>query len=449
LKSEANVYQKIILSELCSGCGACIGICPTNALHVDTLKSYKPEIDYSLCTQCGLCYQICPGKGYPVCALAAKACDTSTKMDLECGPVLNFWKGYSTDSGIRLESSSGGIATSLLIHLLKTKKVDAVAVVTMEDSYPTVRLTDDPDIVLSAKTSKYSPIPMMQIIKDLQKNPKKIAMTCTPCQMAAFHMAATKLKKLKECLVLAIGLFCGQVKDYNSVSRIAASLGIKYPDSTKFLGWRCGPYPGNARFKLPDGSQKEKPLYPWLDISVPHYALHRCFLCPDGGNWLADMTLGDIHSGGTDETVVVCRTLQGKNMLESAEQAGMIRLVDMNPMEIESCVIKDITRSKLMPALARIKWLSKKGKPVPEYDYAEEMILRKSSKLLQMLNILKYQLAMWIRRGWKRHFLERHPYLMEKTGHFIYRFPNTLPGWNMALFLRQLIKKIHPKKKYL
>lgn len=441
-KPDCNDLRAVVLdNDLCSGCGTCVGVCPAEALVIDSLSSHKPVIDEAKCTNCGLCYEVCPGKGYPVCQLAQVSCDDKTKMHPTYGPVRHFWLGHSTDSELRLESASGGIATALLIHLLETKQVEEVAVVTMEDGYPSVKLTDDPDVVMSARASKYSPVPMMQIIRELQKKPRKIAMTVTPCQLAGLLTATRKLKRIRDCLVLAIGLFCGQVKDYESVSQVAATLNIKYPGEAKFLGWRCGPYPGSARFELLDGTQKEKPLYSWLDIAVPHYALHRCFLCPDGGNWLADMTLGDIHAGGNDETVIVCRTARGEQMLRDAEQVGAIKLADMSPEQVESCVIKGITGSKLKPALARIKWRQKKGKPVPEYDYPADEILKESPWLLDCLNIFKYRLTLWVRQGWKRRFLEQHPHVMEKTGHFLYKFPASIPGWNAMMKLRKKIIK--------
>jgi coenzyme F420 hydrogenase subunit beta len=441
-KTDFTDLRTVILdNDLCSGCGACVGVCPAEALAIDSLSSQKPVIDETKCIHCGLCYEVCPGKGYPICQLAQDSCDDKTKMHPTYGPVRHCLLGHSTDPDLRLESASGGIATALLVHLLETKQVEAVAVVTMENSFPQVKLTDDPAVVLSAKASKYSPVPMMQIIKDLKKNPRKFAMPVTPCQLAAFLTATQKIKKIRECLVLAVGLFCGQVKDYASVSKIAATLDLKYPGEAEFLGWRCGSYPGSARFKLADGTLKEKPLYPWLDIAVPHYALHRCFLCPDGGNWLADMTLGDIHAGGDDETVIVCRTARGEQFLRNAEEAGAIKLADMTPDQVESCVIKGITGSKLKPALARIQWRQKKGKPVPKNDYPARYILKESPKLINFLNVFKYRLIMWTRQGWKRRFLERHPHLMEKTGHFLYKFPVSLPGWKLIVTFNKWIKR--------
>jgi coenzyme F420 hydrogenase subunit beta len=441
MKKKKKFKIDLILSNnLCSGCGACVGVCPVEALEIDIYDSHQPKLNLDICIECGLCYEVCPGKGYPVYDISKKSVDKRTCMHPQYGPVRNYWIGHSTDADIRLESASGGVATGLMLYLLEKKIVEAVAVVKMKDGYPVPVITDDPEEVMAAKASKYSPVPMMMLIRELKDNPRKIAMTLTPCQLAAFKMASEKIDKLKECLVISIGLFCGQVKDYESVSSIAASLNINYPDSAKFLGWRCGPYPGSARFKLSNGYLKEKPLYPWLDIAVTNYALNRCFLCPDGGNWLADMTLGDIHSGGDDETVIVCRTAIAEEMLLSAEKAGFIELKDMSMQQVESCVINGITGSKLKPALTRIEWREKKGKFVPQYDYKIEEILKDTPNSLKFIFIIKYILSLLVRKGWLGNFLKKHPYLMEKVGHFIYKFPSTLPGWSCFIKFRRTIK---------
>ncbi len=430
--------REVLDADLCCGCGTCVGVCPTGALRIDLHESYRPVCDSEACSHCGLCYEVCSGRGYPVVAWTARRDDgrSSPTVDPQRGPVMGFFYGHATDDRIRTQSASGGIATTLLLHCLQTDLVDEVAVVELEDDRPKVLLTSDPKDVLAAMQSKYGPVPMMQIIAELRRRPRRIAMTCTPCQLGGWMRATERMPKLRECLVLAIGLFCGQVQTYDSLQAIARASGCKDTADIKFRGWRCGPYPGCASFELSSGEVISKPLYQWLDVAVPHFSLNRCFLCPDGGNWLADMALGDIHAGGTDETVIVCRTSRGRKVLDAMSSAGRIEFAEMSDAQINNTVATGISMSKLMPARHRIAWNAAKGRPAPVFDYPA---VQKS--LAGRLDVLRYRLTMWMRRGWRRRWLLAHPRAMERVGHYLYYFPWNFPGVrSMIWVLRPLVR---------
>ena len=54
----------VIDNGLCCNCGACEGICPTNAIELQIdheKKEYTPVIDEMKCNNCNLCYSVCPG----------------------------------------------------------------------------------------------------------------------------------------------------------------------------------------------------------------------------------------------------------------------------------------------------------------------------------------------------------------------------------------------------
>ena len=60
-KNDIIVNKKgrvIIEIDLCIDCGACVSLCPTDALHMDE----KGLLEYSLerCLGCGLCIDACP-----------------------------------------------------------------------------------------------------------------------------------------------------------------------------------------------------------------------------------------------------------------------------------------------------------------------------------------------------------------------------------------------------
>lgn len=441
-QSSVSLKQSILVNELCCGCGACAGVCPTGAIEIDIFSTHEPVIDQNKCTSCGLCLAVCPGQGYPVVEWSRKRCGEGTQIHKERGPVRKYLLGHSTDPDIRQNSASGGIATSLMLYLLETGQVDDVSVINMENERPVARLTHDPQVVRDAMMSKYGPVPMLAtLIPELRKRPRRVAITFTPCQLGGWLRAVERIPALRKSQIFSIGLFCGQIQNYDSLAAIASTLGVKYPGDAKFVAWRYGPYPGSARFEKPDGTAAEKPLYPWLDVAVPHFSLHRCFLCPDGGNWLADMTLGDIHSGGSDETVIVCRTKAVEAVLQAAQKKGKIVLNEMRPEQVEACVIKHITNSKMLPAIARNLWLKSKRRCFPSFDYDSETLLRSQNSFMRRLYIFKYRITFWARTGWRRSILIRRPRLMEMTGHFLYCFPRTLPGWNTAMRLRSCNRK--------
>jgi coenzyme F420 hydrogenase subunit beta len=440
-----HVISEIVDKDLCCGCGACVGVCLAQALSIDVFKSYKPIICLSKCTDCGLCLAVCPGSGYPVVQWSQqKYQDVSTLVDKEVGPVLNCLKGHSTNSAVRLNSSSGGVATSLLTHLLESGQVDEVSVIGMKDDRPVAILTSDPEVVCGSLASKYGPVPLLAtLIPELRRRPRRIAITVTPCQLAGLRKAEEFVPHLKDSIVLTLGLFCGYIQSYDSLASIAATLGVEYPAETRFISWRYGTYPGSARFEFSDGSAVEKSLYPWLDVAIPHFSLNRCFLCADGGNWLADMTLGDIHSGGSDETVIVCRNQKAHDALVSAQDAGKIAMAELTTSEIEHCVIKHIVDSKLRPAMARNRWLKKEGRAVPVFDYESAQLFHGRKKLLAVLWVWQYRLVFWCRTLWRRSYLLKHPWLLEKTGHFLYRFPVSIPGWRFSIKIWHGLRNIY------
>ena len=60
-KKSANTVN-IIKKENCTGCGACMNICPKGAISmiVDSEGYEFPVIDYGKCIECGACLKVCP-----------------------------------------------------------------------------------------------------------------------------------------------------------------------------------------------------------------------------------------------------------------------------------------------------------------------------------------------------------------------------------------------------
>ena len=52
-----SIMFPVWIEERCPRCGACVGICPENALG---LKTRGIVVDKELCTGCGSCIRMCP-----------------------------------------------------------------------------------------------------------------------------------------------------------------------------------------------------------------------------------------------------------------------------------------------------------------------------------------------------------------------------------------------------
>lgn len=97
--------QIICEQALCTGCGACAGICPKNCISFKTDDSNAghlfPIIDQSLCINCGLCERTCPANNH-----IKLNCPTST------------YASYAVDETVCNTSASGGIAYTVAQEII-------------------------------------------------------------------------------------------------------------------------------------------------------------------------------------------------------------------------------------------------------------------------------------------------------------------------------------------
>jgi coenzyme F420-reducing hydrogenase beta subunit len=371
--------------------------------------------------------------------------DSEIELDPVRGTELGHILGWSTDEGQRRDGASGGIATALALHCLEIGVADEVLVTIVRNEIPVPLLTSDPEIIKEARGSKYSPVPIMDIIDDVRRRPRKIVIIGSGCHLASWQLAEKRFKKLRDCVVLSMGFFCGGVQEVEGLQAVANSLGTKYPEEVEFVGFREGDFPGNVRFRnRTSGDIYDKGLYAALDIVVPFYTLNRCNLCPDNGAWLADLVLADNHPTPENDTAVTIRTKRGLNILESARRMGRIAYQEMSANEISVSTSTRILASKVYPAMSRIGSLEKRGKLVPIFDFdRKEMFARNSQyKKLGFLWNLKYRVILFVASEQRLQCMKKFPTLMQHFGHFIYYFPTTIPGYMpLARIRRKLLDR--------
>ncbi len=241
LKNDALKTIECLKREYCSGCGACLNVCPVSAISMeyDDEGFLSPVVDSSKCSECGLCRKICPSMN-PVYKNAPR-------------PVC--YAAY-TDEKVRQNSSSGGIFTLAAEEILNSG--GRVCGAAMTDGFVVKHIIIDSANQLDMlRKSKYVQSDTGNVYSEIKKflNENIQVLFCgCPCQVAGLYAA---LQNTPTDKLYTIDLMCHG----------SPSPGVfrKYIDSCydrsqlEFIGFREKDYFGwstEMTVKFKDGSIK-------------------------------------------------------------------------------------------------------------------------------------------------------------------------------------------------
>jgi len=336
--SEGKTIVGVVKDGLCTGCGTCAGICPVDAIEmvIEHKKGiYIPQLDEERCNQCGLCFKVCPGHAVDFKQLNLEIFGKEPD-DILIGNYLNCYIGYATDYNIRYNSSSGGLVTALLIYALEEGLIDGALVTKMREDRP---LEPQPFIartkreIISASKSKYCPVPANIALKEILKAKagEKFAVVGLPCHLHGIRKAEIVNPKLRERIVLHIGIFCGTSKSFLGTEFQLRRMGIKGEEVAK-LDYRGEGWPGSMTVELKSGQKILSPLTYYYDSKFCSFIPWRCTVCTDQASELADIALGDAWLSEVKETdkvgtsIIVSRNKTGDDILQQAANKAEIGL---------------------------------------------------------------------------------------------------------------------------
>lgn len=294
---EITDISQIVEQGLCNGCGTCFSVCPNNAISIEVdqfLGILYAALNEKKCVKCKKCLSVCPSVDI------LEWDQKNTKNIL--GNYSNLYYGYSLNKKTRYHASSGGIVSSLITYLFINKMIDGFILVRPSKNSPFLNepfvSTDINDIAKYAGT-RYSPIPVNKIIKEIQKCDGKFALVGTPCVIRGFSKYAEILPKIKEKIFIKIGFFCLGAPNLNAYEYYTRYNNIDVKDLISIR--RGDGWPGNNVFSYHDGkkiiiSRRPKKLINILHHTVsfyPIFAQKRCILCVDRFSNSSDVSVGD------------------------------------------------------------------------------------------------------------------------------------------------------------
>ena len=347
----SHLYQEVVTSGLCTGCSACIVVCPYDVLGYDDKNGvyrpfHVPEMGGAdNCTHgekgCTLCTRACPRfrawEPEVDTFLFGRERDETEVYGVTQDVIL----ARATDPELLAVGQDGGLVSALLIWAHEHDVVDAALVSYLEGdgtSWKAVPgVARNREEILAAAGSRYTysanPLAYAEATRD---GAERIALVGMGCQASApAIMSARKAGKVARRLVLTIGLLCSKTFDDAIFPELfEARYGLRREDIVKMN------IKGVFQVWTRDGAFHEIPLK-----EAHAWTREGCKLCPDFAAEHADISTGGIGAF-SDWTLTLVRTDKGRELISAMQAAGAI--------EVRSAVDDDPDAVALLRKLSRV-----------------------------------------------------------------------------------------------
>jgi coenzyme F420 hydrogenase subunit beta len=364
--SKSINIDNVVEEGLCIGCGTCISVCPTDSIkmEVDHRQGiYFPHVDKENCRQCGMCMQVCPGQTVDFKQMNQEIFG-KIPQDVLFGNYSNCYIGHANDNVIRFNATSGGLVTALLVFALEQKMINGALVTRMNPDKP---LQPQPFIartreeIIAASKSKYCPVPANTALKEILKSKEgeKFAVVGLPCHIEGIRKAEAINKKLKDKIILHLGLFCAHTDGFRQTEFVLNKYSIKKDQVTSFQ-YRGHGWPGSVVIQLANGKEYLIPFQKYINWHMLWlYSPHGCQWCMDGCAEFADASFGDAwlpeyRQDNLGKSVIITRNNIANDLIEKATQTGKIQLTNIKAEKIAESQ-KSLLYSKKIGSIARIK----------------------------------------------------------------------------------------------
>lgn len=369
--------------DLCTGCGICESACPSHAIDITIKKGqFVPRINDNLCNNnkgCHRCITTCPGVGINLLEIGKNcfADNKAIKNDSMIGYYLSCFSGYSNLYDIRYHSASGGMVTQFLLFLLEKKYINGAVVTKFDNTNPLLVKTfiaKTKEDILAAKSSKYSPVTMNNIIRDVKRQEGKFIIVGLPCHIQGFRKYELIDRKFKEKILGYFGIYCSSGRTFYLTEHIFKERNI-IKESLKYFSYRDNGCLGSMNILATNKDGKEynyterfqNYYHPLRSFFVPQ----RCTMCLDHYAELADVSFGDIHIHPYIEDKIgvnslIIRNQYFKDKLFEAVNEGYITIKEISTEIVNKSQVMAHKKKGRNYTFIKINKLL--GKKVPSYD---------------------------------------------------------------------------------
>lgn len=324
-------------SQKCCGCTACMAICPTQAIKMqsDSEGFLCPQVSHDICVECGMCVKVCP--------TAAKPTMHTKQIEVPMQAYAVKWQDVA-----RVSSASGAFFPAVAKYVLETKNGWVCGCVLREDTLmPEHIVSNTWADVQRMQDSKYVQSDMKSCykkIEELLKTGQTILFTGTSCQVSGLY-SFLDCKKISTERLLTIDFFCHGVpspKIWRDYLRFYEEKKHRKPIAYRFRSKRYGwgsssrgsshlnsiTYKNTIQVAHQDNVSWASRM--WRTVFFSNLCIRNyCHSCPYATiNKPADFTMGDFwgiekfhpeFDDGKGCSVVIARTKKAQSTMSEVE----------------------------------------------------------------------------------------------------------------------------------
>lgn len=340
IKENRTNIGFVAKNQLCTGCGICVDVCPTDSIQI-LLKNgvYQSDLNSSTCLNekgCSKCIKVCSGFSIDVKRRSEDLFKSNPHFDSYIGYYEGCYSGFSLNHIVRYHSASGGLLSQFLIFLLNKKIIDGAVVTGFNKNdkiTPHVFIATTAEEILSAKSSKYCPVNMATIGNKIKAREGKFVIVGLPCHIHGFRKRADIDPAFKNKILGYFSIYCSSNRSFLATEYLFRKYHINSKD-IKYFAYRDDGCLGSMKVVKKDGETTLVPYIKYYASIRSFFKPKRCLSCIDHYGSLADVSFGDLHITPYDQdkvgvNSVIIRNPIFSNWLQQAVREKIIFLTEI------------------------------------------------------------------------------------------------------------------------